>query len=74
MQAYALRYAPAVFVWKAGHWLQRCARRADAWMAARAKAREDALALEAMSDRELLDIGIDPARVHHVPPQRDWTL
>ena len=70
----SLRYPPAVFVWKAGKWLQRCARGMDAWLAARAKARDDALSLEAMSDRELLDIGIDPARIHPVPWTRDWTV
>jgi hypothetical protein len=74
MHAYALRHAPAVFIFKAGHWLQRSARRMDAWLAARAKARDDAQSLEAMSDRELLDIGIDPARVHPVPWPKDWTI
>lgn len=74
MHAYALRYAPAVVVWKAGHWLLRAARRLDAWLAARAKARDDARCLQAMSDRELLDIGIDPARIHPAPGARDWTI
>ena len=74
MQTYALRYAPSVVVWKAGHWLLRTARRLDAWLAARAKARDDARCLQAMSDRELRDIGIDPARVHGAPRSRDWTI
>ena len=68
------RRAPAVYVWKAGNWLQRTARRMDAWLAARAKAREDAQSLEAMTDRELLDIGVDPARVHPAPWVKDWSV
>jgi uncharacterized protein YjiS (DUF1127 family) len=74
MHAYALRHAPAVVVWKTGQWLLRAARRLDGWLAARAKARDDARCLQAMSDRELLDIGIDPARIHPVTPARDWTI
>ena len=73
MNAYVMRHAPAAFMFKAGTWLQVAARKMDAWLAARAKAREDGLALEAMSDRELRDIGIDPARVHPMPMTRDWT-
>jgi hypothetical protein len=46
----------------------------DAWLAARAKAREDAYSREAMSDRELLDIGIDPARIRPAPWTKDWTI
>ena len=74
MHAYALRHAPAVVVWKAGVLLQRTARRLDAWLAARSKAREDAQSLEAMTDRELRDIGIDPARIHPAPWAKDWTV
>jgi uncharacterized protein YjiS (DUF1127 family) len=74
MHTYALRHAPAVAVWKAGHWLLRSAHRMDAWLAARAKARDDDRCLQAMSDRELLDIGIDPARIHPAPWPRDWTI
>ena len=80
MQAYGtfvrapVRHAPAVFLWKAGQWLQRSARRMDAWLVARAKAREDTQSLEAMTDRELLDIGIDPARVHPAPWAKDWSI
>ena len=74
MSAYAIRYAPAAFVWKAGTWLQRCARSMDAWLAARAKARDDAQSLEAMTDRELLDIGLDPGRIRPAPWVKDWTV
>jgi len=74
MHAYALRHAPAIFIWKAGGWLQRTARGMDAWLAARGKVREDAQSLEGMTDRELRDIGIDPARVHPAPWVRDWTF
>ena len=74
MHTYALRHAPALFIFKAGHSLQRWARRMDVWLAARARAREDAQSLEAMTDRELLDIGIDPARVHPMPWAKDWTI
>lgn len=74
MHAYAMRHAPAAFIWKAGKWLQHSARRMDAWLAARAKSREDSQSLDAMSDRELRDIGIDPARVHPAPWVTDWTM
>jgi hypothetical protein len=36
----------------------------DAWLAARAKSIADSEALAAMSERELRDIGLDPARIH----------
>jgi uncharacterized protein YjiS (DUF1127 family) len=72
MHAYTLRHGPAALVWKAGHWLRRSARRMDAWLAARERARQDSQSLEAMTDRELRDIGIDPARVHSPPWTRDW--
>ena len=74
MHAYARRYAPAAFLWKAGTWLHVSARALDAWLAARAKSREDALALESMSDRELRDIGLDPGRINNAPWERDWRL
>jgi uncharacterized protein YjiS (DUF1127 family) len=74
MHAYALRHTPAVVVFRTGMWLQRAARRMDAWLAARAKGREDAQALEAMTERELRDIGIDPARIHPAPWVKDWTV
>jgi uncharacterized protein YjiS (DUF1127 family) len=73
VHSYALRYPSALVVWKAGQWLQWAARRMDAWLAARAKARDDAQCLQAMSERELRDIGIDPARVR-APWTGDWTL
>ena len=63
MHAYARRYAPAAFLWKAGTWLHVSARALDAWLAARAKAREDARALESMSDRELRDIGLSRSQI-----------
>jgi uncharacterized protein YjiS (DUF1127 family) len=74
MAAHALHYAPALLIFRTGAWLQRAARRMDAWLGARAKSRADALALEAMTDRELRDIGIDPARVHPMPWTRDWPI
>ena len=74
MHACSIRHAPAVVIWNFGSWLQQSAHRIDAWLAARAKSREDSLALEAMTDRELRDIGIDPARVNPVPWTRDWTI
>jgi uncharacterized protein YjiS (DUF1127 family) len=74
MHAYAMRHVPAALVFRAGTWLQRSARRMDAWLAARGKAREDSGSLDAMSDRELRDIGIDPARTHPAPWTRDWTV
>ena len=74
MHAYAMRHSAAAFIWKAGTWLQHYARRMDAWLAARAKSREDSQALDAMNDRELRDIGIDPGRIHPAPWVRDWTI
>ena len=74
MHAHSLRHAPAVFFYRTGTWLQRSARRMDAWLAARAKAREDAQSLAAMTDRELIDIGLDPARTHPAPWTKDWSL
>jgi uncharacterized protein YjiS (DUF1127 family) len=74
MHAYARRYAPAALLWKAGTWLHRAARALDTWLAARAKSREDAQALESMSDRELRDIGLDPGRINNVRWERDWRL
>ena len=38
--------APAVFFWKAGEWLQRSARRMDAWLARPRKVARDAQSLE----------------------------
>lgn len=74
MAAHAVHHAPAVVIFRAGTWLRRAARRIDAWLGARAKARDDALALEGMTDRELRDIGIDPARIHPVSWNKDWPL
>ena len=73
VNAHAMRYAPTLAVWRAGHWLQRAARRMDAWLAVRAKARDDARCLQAMSERELLDIGIHPAHIQPAASARDWT-
>ena len=81
MTTYTTRHAPATFIWKAAEALRagadalhRSAQRLDAWLAARAKSSDDRDALRAMSERELRDIGLDPARVHGPaePWLRDW--
>jgi len=74
MQAYARRHAPAALLWKAGTWLHLSARLLDGWLAARAKSLDDARALEAMSDRELRDIGLDPRRINNAQWVEDWKL
>jgi uncharacterized protein YjiS (DUF1127 family) len=74
MHAYARRHAPAAFLWKAGTWLHLSARALDSWLGARAKARDDAQTLEAMSDRELRDIGLDPGRINNAQWPRDWRV
>jgi uncharacterized protein YjiS (DUF1127 family) len=74
MHAYARRYASAAFLWKAGTWLHGSARALDSWLAARAKAHDDAHALEAMSERELRDIGLDPGRINNAQWPRDWQV
>lgn len=58
------------------HVLRRGGERLDGWLAARAKARADSVALLTMSDRELRDIGIDPGRIGAGPEiwRRDWTV
>ena len=45
--------------------------RLEAWLRARAKSDDDSLALGAMSERELRDIGIDPVRLGTMPDR--WT-
>ena len=65
MHAYLPTPRPAAFVWKAaqiGCSVRR--QRIDAWLASRAKGARRRAVAEAMSDRELRDIGIDPARIH----------
>lgn len=74
MHAYARRHATAIFLWKAGTWLHLSARRLDGWLAARARSREDASILAAMSDRELRDIGLDPSRADQAQWVGDWRL
>jgi len=74
VHAYITRNVPAAFMSSLSGWLARSGQRMDAWLAARAKARDDSLLLEAMSDRELRDIGIDPGRVHSAPWTRDWPI
>lgn len=56
--------------------LRSSARRLDAYFGARAKAQDDSLALIAMSERELRDIGIDPVRLGTLPDRwtRDWSV
>ena len=55
MAAHAVHHAPAVVIFRAGTWLRLAARRIDAWLSARTKARADSLALEGMTDEELSD-------------------
>ncbi len=74
MHATIMRNAPAAFMAGLGLWLIRSSRTLDAWLAARAKARDDSFVLEAMSERELRDIGIDPGRVRAAEWTRDWPL
>ena len=64
MTAYAARHAPAAAIAFAGDALHGLARRLAAWLAARAKSIADSEALMAMSERELRDIGLDPASIH----------
>ena len=76
MAAYVARYSTAALVVRAADILYATAQRLDGWLASRAKATDDNLALQAMSERELRDIGIDPARVHGGVPIRlnDWAV
>lgn len=74
MHATITRTAPAAFMAVLGLWLIRTSRSLDAWLARRAKSRDDSAALEAMSARELRDIGIDPGRIHSVEWTRDWSI
>lgn len=64
MTSYVARHAPAAALALAGRALLEVARRLDEWLAARAKSIEDSEALAAMSERELRDIGLDPAQIH----------
>jgi len=79
----ATRHPLAAVVLRLAQWLGRSAlalRRArmqlDTWFAARAKARVDSTTLQGMSERELRDIGLDPARLglQSVPWTRDWPM
>jgi uncharacterized protein YjiS (DUF1127 family) len=79
MTTYLARHAAANLLSHAGDTmragadaLHALAKRLDDWLAARAKSIDDHNALGAMSERELRDIGIDPARVHGQPWLRDW--
>ncbi|MFO1303280.1 MAG: hypothetical protein U1F54_06080 [Burkholderiales bacterium] len=75
MSVTVTRHAPAAaIVAQLGLWLVRSSRVLDAWLASRAKGRDDSLALEAMSERELRDIGIDPARIRPADWSRDWSF
>ncbi|MFO1311138.1 MAG: hypothetical protein U1F41_03635 [Burkholderiales bacterium] len=75
MSATLARNAPAAaLIAGLGLWLVRTSRTLDAWLASRAKARDDSLALESMSERELRDIGIDPGRIRPAEWTRDWPL
>ena len=80
MSTYIARHAAATLIWKTADTLHAgaealhaYAQRLDAWLAERAKSADDRSALQAMSERELRDIGVDPARVRG--PEhclRDW--
>ena len=74
MQCLFQTHASAAFLWKAGTWLHRSSHALESWLAARAKARDDAHALEAMSERELRDIGLDPGRINNAQWPRDWRV
>lgn len=74
MYATIARTAPAAFMAGLGLWLIRTSRTLDAWLARRAKSRDDSAALDAMSERELRDIGLDPARARPAEWTRDWRL
>lgn len=77
----AVRHPLAAGVMRLAYWLGQVAlalRRAgmhlDGWFATRAKARQDSALLQGMSERELRDIGVDPARlgVRGDAWTRDW--
>jgi uncharacterized protein YjiS (DUF1127 family) len=84
MEAFVARHAAAGWVWKLAQVmhavaasLRNLALHLDAWLLARHQAAADDQALEAMSERELRDIGIDPARVHGSAQRawaRDWAV
>lgn len=79
----AIRHPMAAGVLHLAQWLAgaavalgRIGLQLDGWFAAQAKARDDSTALQAMSERELRDIGLDPARVGLQPAawNRDWPV
>jgi uncharacterized protein YjiS (DUF1127 family) len=61
---YVARHAPAAAIVLAADALYRAAQRIDEWLAARAQSAADSAALAAMSEGELRDIGLHPARIH----------
>jgi uncharacterized protein YjiS (DUF1127 family) len=69
--ATAMPRLPSAFI-EAIRALRALAQRVDAWLEARKRAREDRYALAGMSDRELLDIGIDRGSVSDVA-DGTWT-
>jgi uncharacterized protein YjiS (DUF1127 family) len=64
-KAVSLRAPPPVLT-EALNALRRWAQRIDAWLATRKRASQDLDALAKMSDRELIDIGLDRASVNFV--------
>ncbi len=79
----AVRHPLAAGVMRLAHWLGQSARvlrrtgmHLDAWFAARAKARVDSALLQGMGERELRDIGLDPAclGVRGDAWTRDWPM
>lgn len=62
MHTHAARHSrPGATVHLPG-WLRAVARRLSSWLARRDKLSDDDRVLEAMSARELRDIGLDPSR------------
>jgi len=79
----AIRHPMAAGVLRLAQWLghgalamRRAGMQLDAWFTSRAKARDDSTTLQGMSERELRDIGLDPARLglQSAAWTRDWTV
>ena len=56
----------AAVLFEATNVLRRFAQRIDSWLTARKRVSQDLDALARMSDRELVDIGLDRASVNYV--------
>ena len=79
----AIRHPMAAGVLRLAYWLghgalamRHAGMQLDAWLATRAKARDDSNTLQGMSERELRDIGLDSARLGLQTPAwtRDWPV